>query len=89
MEKNKIFNYSLADVLAFYSTRVKNITRYSEMARNEFLPKNIAVREHPIRFHPNDKDAIHNGIYYLYLLIIHNLKFKLYIKRCDINICDD
>lgn len=53
---------SLADVLAFYSTRVKNITRYSEMARNEFLPKNIAVREHPIRFHPNDKDAIHNGI---------------------------
>lgn len=40
------------------------------MARNEELPKNIAISEHPFRFHPNDKSAIHGGNIFI---LINNL----------------
>ena len=32
------------------------------MARSEHLPKNVSVREHSIRFHPNDTNAVHGGM---------------------------
>jgi len=32
------------------------------MARSDNLPKNIAIRENPFRFHPDDKDQPHQGI---------------------------
>jgi len=52
----------LGDVLEFYSKPVNNITKYSEMARDEDLPKNIAVMENPVRFNPNDTESPHGGV---------------------------
>lgn len=53
---------TVGDVITFYSEPVSNITKYAEMARDEALPNNIAIREHPVRFHPNDKTAPHGGM---------------------------
>uniref|UniRef100_A0A915ELB6 Large ribosomal subunit protein mL50 n=1 Tax=Ditylenchus dipsaci TaxID=166011 RepID=A0A915ELB6_9BILA len=41
---------------------VSNITKYAEMARDEQIPANIAIREHADRFHPEDKHKVHGGI---------------------------
>jgi hypothetical protein len=34
---------SLYDLIGFYEQPVKNITKYEEIARNEKLPKNLAI----------------------------------------------
>lgn len=52
---------TIDDIIDFYSEPIKNITKFVEMARDERLPQNIAICEHPNRFHPNDKSAIHGG----------------------------
>uniref|UniRef100_A0AC34GRC6 Large ribosomal subunit protein mL50 n=1 Tax=Panagrolaimus sp. ES5 TaxID=591445 RepID=A0AC34GRC6_9BILA len=51
-----------SDILEFYSTPISNTTKYTQMARDESLPENLAIREHPVRFHPNDTEALHGGI---------------------------
>jgi large subunit ribosomal protein L50 len=53
---------SVGDVVEFYNTPVQNITSYAQLARDKSLPKNVAVREHAARFHPNDTHAPHGGI---------------------------
>lgn len=58
---------SIADVKDFYSTPVENITEYAKLARDQTLPENLAVRENPVRFHPNDKEAIHGGFKLLFI----------------------
>jgi large subunit ribosomal protein L50 len=60
---------SIDDVKEFYSTPVHNITKYAQLARDETLPENLAVRENPARFHPNDKEAVHGGMLHLLLLL--------------------
>lgn len=55
------------DVLEFYLTPKKNITKFAEMARDDSLPNNLKIREHPARFHPNDYDAHHGGTSFIYL----------------------
>lgn len=52
---------TLADLVEFYSTPASNITNYAQMARDKHTPKNISIREHPARFHPNDTTAPHGG----------------------------
>ena len=49
------------DVFEFYSTPISNTTKYTQMARDDSLPENLAIREHPVRFHPNDIDSLHGG----------------------------
>uniref|UniRef100_A0AC35F5H5 Large ribosomal subunit protein mL50 n=1 Tax=Panagrolaimus sp. PS1159 TaxID=55785 RepID=A0AC35F5H5_9BILA len=51
-----------SDILEFYSTPISNTTKYTQMARDDSLPENLAIREHPVRFHPNDTEALHGGI---------------------------
>lgn len=34
------------------------------MARNDSLPKNVAIRENPLRFNPNDKNQLHGGFHF-------------------------
>uniref|UniRef100_A0A7E4VD12 Large ribosomal subunit protein mL50 n=1 Tax=Panagrellus redivivus TaxID=6233 RepID=A0A7E4VD12_PANRE len=51
-----------ADVLEFYSTPKENLTSYAKLARDDSKPGNLAVREHPARFHPDDVEAVHGGI---------------------------
>jgi len=51
-----------SDVVDFYSTPRKNLTKYAEMARDDTLPENLKIREHPARFHPNDIESHHGGI---------------------------
>jgi len=53
---------NVKDAVTYFSTPVKNLTKYAAMARDENLPANVAIREHPIRFHPNDTHALHGGI---------------------------
>ncbi|KAL3072876.1 hypothetical protein niasHS_017850 [Heterodera schachtii] len=55
---------TIGDVLQFYETPIRNITKYAEMARScgDQMPKNLAIMEHQRRFHPNDKTAPHGGI---------------------------
>uniref|UniRef100_A0A1I7Z9K8 Large ribosomal subunit protein mL50 n=1 Tax=Steinernema glaseri TaxID=37863 RepID=A0A1I7Z9K8_9BILA len=53
---------TIEDLLNFYRQEVKNINKYSEMARDETLPVNLNIREHPRRFHPNDIGAPHAGV---------------------------
>ncbi len=50
------------DVKEFYSRPMDNITEYAKLARDETVPENLAVRENPVRFHPNDKEAVHGGL---------------------------
>uniref|UniRef100_A0A0M3IH20 Large ribosomal subunit protein mL50 n=1 Tax=Ascaris lumbricoides TaxID=6252 RepID=A0A0M3IH20_ASCLU len=50
------------DVIEFYRRPTSNLTEYAKMARDETLPKNLHVMEHPVRFHPDDKDAYHGGV---------------------------
>ncbi len=52
---------SARDLFEFYSEPVNNLTEYAEMARDAEKPENLAVVEHAIRFHPNDKEAPHGG----------------------------
>src|SRR3954462_14167651 len=52
---------SAADVLHFYREPVHNVTKYAEMARSASKPENLAVLEHAVRFHPNDREAPHGG----------------------------
>jgi len=51
----------MADLLEFYQEPVKNVTKFAEMARDGSKPANLALAEHAIRFHPNDKEAPHGG----------------------------
>lgn len=51
----------MSDLIEFYSTPIKNISKYAQLARDEHIPQNIAIREHPARFHPNDTEAHHGG----------------------------
>jgi hypothetical protein len=51
------------DVKQFYLQPVQNLTEYSQLARNEEAPENLAVRENPARFHPCDTEAIHGGLF--------------------------
>ncbi|KAH7697221.1 Protein MRPL-50 [Aphelenchoides avenae] len=53
---------TIGDVVDFYTTPVDNIPTYARMARDKSLPENLAIREHPARFHPNDIHAPHGGI---------------------------
>jgi len=53
---------SIDDVKEFYARPVDNITEYAKLARDEAVPENLAVRENPVRFHPNDKEAVHGGV---------------------------
>jgi len=53
---------SVADLLEFYQEPVKNVTKFAEMARDASKPANLALAEHAIRFHPNDREAPHGGI---------------------------
>ncbi|KAE9554288.1 hypothetical protein FO519_002522 [Halicephalobus sp. NKZ332] len=53
---------TVADVVDFYSIPRKNLTKYAEMARDDSLPENLKIREHPVRFHPNDIESHHGGI---------------------------
>lgn len=46
----------------FYVTPVHNTTEYARMARDTSMPPNLAVREQPVRFHPNDTEAVHGGV---------------------------
>ncbi|KAK0419859.1 hypothetical protein QR680_014373 [Steinernema hermaphroditum] len=53
---------TVEDLVDFYSQEVKNITKYSELARDDSLPENLSIRENPLRFHPNDTQAPHRGV---------------------------
>ncbi|KAI6243009.1 39S ribosomal protein L50, mitochondrial [Aphelenchoides fujianensis] len=53
---------TLEDVRSFYAMPVRNTTTYQEMARDMELPANLAIRENPARFHPNDAEAVHGGV---------------------------
>lgn len=53
---------TVADVVEFYQTPVKNVTKYTEMARDENKPKNVSIMEHAARFHPEDTHMYHGGI---------------------------
>lgn len=53
---------SVEDAKEFYSQPIQNITGYAKLARNEHIAENVAIREHPIRFHPCDRDAVHRGL---------------------------
>ncbi|KAI1727872.1 ribosomal subunit 39S domain-containing protein [Ditylenchus destructor] len=52
----------LSDVVQFYSEPVSNLTKYAQMARDDRLPANIAIREHAPIFHPDDKHGVHGRI---------------------------
>lgn len=52
---------TVGDVVDFYTTPVDNLPTYAKMARDTSLPENLAIREHPARFHPNDIHAPHGG----------------------------
>ncbi|EFO86175.1 hypothetical protein GCK72_005627 [Caenorhabditis remanei] len=53
---------TVADVVKFYQEPVKNITKYTEMARDETKPKNVSIMEQAVRFHPEDTHMYHGGI---------------------------
>ncbi|KAI1727359.1 ribosomal subunit 39S domain-containing protein [Ditylenchus destructor] len=53
---------SLADVVQFYSEPVSNLTTYAQMARDDRLPANIAIRENAPKFHPDDTHGVHGRI---------------------------
>ncbi|CAB3405120.1 unnamed protein product [Caenorhabditis bovis] len=53
---------SIGDIVEFYETPYKNITPYSELARDEKKPKNVHVLEQAVRFHPEDTHMYHGGV---------------------------
>uniref|UniRef100_A0A915B1J6 Large ribosomal subunit protein mL50 n=1 Tax=Parascaris univalens TaxID=6257 RepID=A0A915B1J6_PARUN len=53
---------TVEDVIEFYRQPTSNLTKYAKMARDETLPRNLYIMEHPVRFHPDDKDAYHGGV---------------------------
>ncbi|VDM28754.1 unnamed protein product [Toxocara canis] len=55
---------TVGDVVDFYRRPVSNLTEYAKMARDQTqtLPRNLHIKEHPVRFHPDDKDAYHGGV---------------------------
>lgn len=58
---------TVSDVVDFYSTPRQNLTKYAEMARDDTLPENLKIREHPVRFHPNDIESHHGGLVFCFL----------------------
>jgi hypothetical protein len=69
---------NIEDVKEFYSQPVQNITEYAQLARDETVPENLAIREHPIRFHPNDKESVHGGLLFGFVLICIDLQVSLH-----------
>ncbi|CAI5440581.1 unnamed protein product [Caenorhabditis angaria] len=53
---------NIQDVVEFYETPVKNLTKYQELARDESKPQNISIIENAVRFHPEDTHLHHGGI---------------------------
>ncbi|CAI2341642.1 unnamed protein product [Caenorhabditis sp. 36 PRJEB53466] len=53
---------TVADVVEFYQKPVKNVTKYTELARDETKPKNVSVMEQAVRFHPEDTHMYHGGV---------------------------
>lgn len=63
----------LSDLVEFYSAPIRNISKYAQLARDEHIPQNIAIREHPARFHPNDTEAPHGGFFLVLLRFFFNI----------------
>uniref|UniRef100_A0A1I7UYT7 Large ribosomal subunit protein mL50 n=1 Tax=Caenorhabditis tropicalis TaxID=1561998 RepID=A0A1I7UYT7_9PELO len=53
---------TVADVINFYQEPVKNVTKYTEIARDETNPKNVSIMEQAVRFHPEDTHMYHGGV---------------------------
>uniref|UniRef100_A0A8R1E8Q8 Large ribosomal subunit protein mL50 n=1 Tax=Caenorhabditis japonica TaxID=281687 RepID=A0A8R1E8Q8_CAEJA len=53
---------TVADIVQFYQTPVKNVTKYTELARDETKPKNVSILEQAVRFHPEDTHMYHGGV---------------------------
>ncbi|CAL2032811.1 unnamed protein product [Caenorhabditis brenneri] len=53
---------TVEDVANFYQEPVKNVTKYTEMARDERNPKNVSIMEQAVRFHPEDTHMYHGGV---------------------------
>ncbi|ULU05613.1 hypothetical protein L3Y34_017926 [Caenorhabditis briggsae] len=53
---------TVSDIVKFYEEPVKNVTKYTEYARDENKPKNVSIMEQAVRFHPEDTHVHHGGV---------------------------